>query len=371
MFAGLLLVVLVVGTLARVGAGHRLKQTAQDNAEPTVSVVHPGTVRGATLVLPARLQAWAQAPTYARVDGYLQHWYFDIGAKVAQGAVLADIDTPEVDQQLAAARAALATADAQRSLAATTSRRFTALAAQNAASQQDADQRQGDFAASRSQRDQAQADVGRLQALIRFKRLVAPFDGTVTARNTDVGNLIASGQANAPPLFTVSDLSRLRLYVEVPQNDIGGVRTGLAAKFAVPDYPGRTFDVSIARTAEAVDPLSGSMLVQLVYDNAAGLLRAGDYAEVTIDLPPAPGPSAPLRIPASSLLFRSGGTMVAVARPDGTVSVRKISIVTDLGTELQVNGDLHQDDWIIDSPPAALGNGDKVHAKPAEPNRHA
>ena len=369
-FAALLCVVLVIGTLARLHAHQALRRTADDIAIPTVSVVHPKTPGGDTLVLPARLDAWTQASIYARVNGYLRHWYYDIGARVSAGTVLADIDTPEVDQQLAAATAALSTANAQRALAATTSTRFTRLAAQNAASQQDADQRRGDYAARLSERDEAQAEVGRLRALIAFKKLVAPFDGVVTARNTDIGALIAEGQANAP-LFTVADLSRLRLYVSVPQNDVARIRAGLPAHFTVPDYPGRDFAAPIERTSRSVDPQSGAMLVQLVYDNAAGLLKPGGYAEVTIDLPAPPDAASLMRVPASSLLFRSGGTSVALAGRDGTVSLRKVAIIVDLGTELQVSGNLHPDDWIIDSPPDALGDGDKVRVRPEQPNRHA
>jgi RND family efflux transporter MFP subunit len=371
-FAGVALfaLVLVVGVVTRVLAGRDLHATTQTNDQQIVTAVHPQPVKGTQLVLPARLDAWFEAPVYARTNGYLRKWYADIGTPVRAGQVLADIDTPEVDQQLAASEAALATAQAQLNLAATTATRWTKLLAQNAVSKQDADDRTGDYAAKLAMRNQAQADVQRLKALTGFQEIVAPFDGVVTGRNTDVGDLIVAGSA-ARPLFTVADVSRLRVYVSVPQSDLAAIKPGLQAHFTVPEMPGRSFSAEIARTAGSVDPQSGAMLVQLVYDNGEGLLKPGAYADLSFDLPSRSDHSDLLQIPADALLFRKDGTTVAVVGQDGTVSIHKISIATDLGTELQVNSGLTRDDWVIDSPSDGIEDGDHVHLQPPSAKPHA
>jgi RND family efflux transporter MFP subunit len=363
--------VLAVGIVTRVVAGRTLHATTQTNDQEIVTAVHPQPVKGTQLVLPARLDAWTEAPVYARTNGYLLHWYADIGAPVKAGSVLADIDTPEVTQQLAASQAALATAQAQLNLAATTATRWTRLLAQNAVSKQDADDRTGDYAARLAMRNQAQADVDRLKALSGFAQIIAPFDGVVTARNTDVGDLIVAGQGGARPLFTIADVSRLRVYVSVPQTEIAAIHDGLPAHFTVPELPGQSFTAQIARTARAVDPQSGAMLVQLVYDNRAGLLKPGEYADLSFDLPPQSNQTDLLQIPADTLLFRKDGTTVAVVGNDGRVSIHKISIATDLGTQLQVNSGLTRDDWVIDSPNDGIEAGDQVRRQPESAKPHA
>lgn len=363
------LVVLVAGIAARVAARQRLHDQTSANAIPTVSVVHPTPVGGTTLVLPARLDAWYQAPVYAQTNGYLRKWYVDIGSTVHTGQVLAEIETPEVDQQLAAARAALATANAQLALAATTATRWTRLLAQNAVSKQETDDRTGDYAARLAMRNEAQANVDRLLALTGFKQLVAPFAGVVTTRSTDIGALIVSGPGGSAPLFTVADISRLRVYVSVPQADVAAVHVGLTATFTVPELPGRHFTATLTRTARAVDPQSGAMLVQLVYDNADGLLKPGGYADITLDLPTAGGDGL-LRVPADTLLFRAQGTTVAVADADGRVTIHPVTIATDLGTELEISSGLSPQDWVIDSPNDGIGTSDRVHPTPRKPNRN-
>jgi RND family efflux transporter MFP subunit len=366
-----LLVVLVIGTASRVVARQDLQAATRANAASTVTVVHPQAVKGATLVLPAQLVGWSQAPVYARTNGYLRAWYTDIGAHVHKGQVMAAIETPEVDQQLAASRAALATAQAQLDLAATTAARWNKLLAQNAVSKQDADDRRGDYAAKLAMRNQAQADVNRLKALTGFQQIIAPFDGVVTARQTDIGSLIVAGPGGSQPLFTVSDLSRLRIYVNVPQSYLAAIKQGLSAQFTVPEMAGRKFSAKIGRTAGAIDPQSGSMQAELDYDNSEGLLKPGGYADLTFDLPSPTGTDGLLRIPADALLFRADGTTVAVAGPDGKVSIHKIAIVTDLGTELQISSDLSENDQVIDSPNDGIEPGDQVHVQPPNAKPHA
>ncbi|MBB2206033.1 efflux RND transporter periplasmic adaptor subunit [Gluconacetobacter takamatsuzukensis] len=356
--------VLVAGTLLRLHARHQLHAQTLAAAIPTVTIVHPGGMATDRLVLPGRLQAWYSAPAYARTNGYLRRWYVDIGQKVQQGQLLADIDTPDVDQQLAAARAALATRTAQRDLARITTRRWDRLNAQNAVSQQETDERRGNFAASEATRHEAAAEVDRLETLSGFKHIMAPFTGVVTSRATDIGALIVAGTSAAQPLFTVSDVARLRLYVSVPQAYAARMHDGMVVAFTVPDYPGRTFQAHLIHASDAVDPQSGAMLVQLVYDNAENLLKPGAYAQIAFTFP-GTGTAAAVRIPASSLLFRRDNTTVAVMDSSHHVRIQPIAIVTDFGTELEVTG-LPPQSAVIDNPRDDLRDGDEV--KPQQPD---
>ncbi|MBB3953726.1 efflux RND transporter periplasmic adaptor subunit [Novosphingobium sediminicola] len=363
--------ILVAGTAYRLQQRSGLHEQSEAAAVPSVDVIHPGGEASNTLVLPGRLQAWFQAPVYARTNGYLRRWYVDIGQPVQAGQVLAEIDTPDVDQQLSAARAALATANAQRSLAQTTSNRWDRLVAQNAVSQQDADERRGNFAAREAMRNEASANVQRLQTVSGFKRIVAPFDGIVTSRSTDIGALIVAGTSTTQPLFTVSDVTRLRIYVSLPQAYVARLRENTTAEFTVPDQPGKTFRAQLARSSGSVDPESGAMLVQLVYDNHAGLLKPGAYAQVTFDFGKGqPSAAGAVRIPVSSLLFRREGSAVALADAQGRVSIKPVTITTDFGNELEVIG-LQPTDQVIDNPADDIRTGDKVKATLQRNNAHA
>jgi RND family efflux transporter MFP subunit len=367
--AAALLVVLGAGAATRLMARQDLRATTRDNAVQSVSVTQPSHGDAGTLVLPGRLQAWAQAPVYARTDGYLRRWYADIGTSVKAGQVLAEIDAPEVDQQLVAANAALATAQAQRDLAAVTAARWERLVSDNAVSQQEADERRGDFAARQAMRNEAQANVQRLRALTGFRRIVAPFDGVVTSRDTDVGALIAAGDGRATPLFTVADTRKLRLYVSVPQSLAAGIRPGLTARFTVPDQPDQVFEAQLVRSADAVDAQSGAMLVQLVFDNSAGRLKPGAYAQVTLDLQGPAAAASPLRVPSSALLFRKEGTAVAVVGPDNRVKVRPVRIDRDFGASLELAGGLGAAEWVVNSPPDSIADGDVL--RPVRPRNVA
>ena len=281
--AGFVLI-LAAGTASRLMASQDLKKTSQASALTTVHVIQPGGGESADLVLPGRLQAWAEAPVYARTDGYLRRWYVDIGQPVKAGQVLAEIDAPEVDQQLVAARAALATASAQRDLASVGAARWKRLVGENAVSQQEADERQGDLAAREAMRNEAAANVRRLESLAAFKRIVAPFDGVVTSRDTDLGALISAGGGAPSPLFTVSDIRRLRLYVSVPQSLAGAIRQGMTASFSTPDQPGRSFQARVVRAADAVDA-DGNVVVERGHDlgdPAIEALLAAGITEVKV-----------------------------------------------------------------------------------------
>lgn len=362
--------ILAAGAAWRINQRSELHDQGQAALVPSVDVIHPGGQAANTLVLPGRLQAWYQAPVYARTSGYLRRWYVDIGQPVKAGQVLAEIDTPDVDQQLSAARAALATANAQRNLAQTTASRWDRLVAQNAVSQQDADERRGNFAAREAMRNEASANVQRLETVSGFKRIVAPFAGVVTSRSTDIGALIVAGTSTTQPLFTVSDVTRLRIYVSVPQAYVGRLHDGAMAEFTVPDQPGRTFHALLARSSGSVDPDSGAMLVQLVYDNHDGALKPGAYAQVTFDFGnDQSASSGALRIPVSSLLFRREGAAVALVDAQGRVQIRPVAIAVDLGNELEVTG-LKRQDMVIDNPPDDIRTGDVVKPALQRTNAH-
>jgi RND family efflux transporter MFP subunit len=358
-----LLALLGAGALrvsSRLGAQEELRQVAAAVAVPSVRVILPRAVEPRPLMLPGRLQAWAEASVYARTNGFVARRLADIGDRVTAGQILAEIDTPDLDQQLAAAAAAFATARAQRDLSARTAQRWNELSARQVVSQQATDERRGDLAARTAQLSQAEAEVNRLRALTGFKQVIAPFDGIVTSRAIDVGGLIVSGSTSAPPLFTVTDMRRLRLYVRVPQAYTGAMRDGLKATFSVPEYADRSFTAELTRTAGAVDAQSGSMLVQFTTDNASGALKPGGYAQVRLELPPDPTDTRQLRIPASALIFRANGTSVAVVDGDGRVAVKPVRIARDLGAELDIASGLEPTDRVIDSPSDAIRSGDEV-----------
>ncbi|SDB74597.1 efflux RND transporter periplasmic adaptor subunit [Belnapia rosea] len=344
---------------SRLAAQKDLHEVAVAAAVPSVRLIRPRPVEPRPLLLPGRLQAWAEASVYARTNGFVARRLADIGDRVRTGQTLAVIDTPDLDQQLAAAEAALATARAQRDLSARTAQRWNELNERKVVSQQATDERRGDLAARTAQFTQAEAEVNRLRALTGFAQVSAPFDGVVTTRAIDVGGLIVSGSTSSPPLFTITDMSRLRLYVRVPQAYTGSVTPGVKAQFSVPEYPDRTFTAELTRTAGAVDPQSGSMLVQFTAENSAGALKPGGYAQVRMELPSQTG-KAQLRVPASALIFRANGTSIAVMDSDGKVTVKPVSIARDLGADLDIATGLEPGDRVIDSPSDAIRSGDTV-----------
>jgi RND family efflux transporter MFP subunit len=365
--ACIFLAILVWGLMSRLLASHQLAVSTEDAATPVVRIIHPqdnGAPR--SLVLPGNVKAFYQAPIYAQVSGYLKQWNFDIGAMVKAGDVLAVIETPDLDQQLVQAKADLASADANEALAATTARRWNELLEKDAVSQQDADDKNGDLAAKVAAVQAASANVERLQALEGFKQVLAPFDGVVTARNIDVGALVSVGSPSQAPLFMVDDVHRLRIYVEVPQVYSAEVKTGEAATFTVPEYPGQHFTAALASTAGAIDPVSGALLVQFQTDNSAGLLHPGDYAQVHIDLPV---DTQAVTVPPSALVFRDAGMEVATLGPGNHVVLKQVEIGRDLGTVVEISSGLTHADKVIDNPPDSLQQGDLVRlANPSGAN---
>ena len=355
----------LTGIAARTLHEHSLKQKIDTDAVPTVSVIVPAQGDSKQeLVLPSNVQPYYDAPIYARVSGYLKKWYVDIGSKVRAGDVLADIETPEIDQQLQQARADLATAVAKEKLAETTNQRWQKMLSATSVSKQEADEKSSDFEARKAEVAAQRANVDRLQALTGFKRVVAPFDGTVTARKTDLGALINAGSSSGPELFRVADTHKLRIYVDVPQAYADRITTGMQAKLQLPERPGHSYPASVVSTANAINEASRTLLVQLEADNADGKLIAGSYADVHFDLPAATGA---LQLPVTSLIFRQNGLRVATVGKDDKVTMKSVEIGRDYGTKVEIVSGLDANDRVIDSPPDWLAQGDKV--RPAQPEK--
>ncbi|HEY0315429.1 MAG TPA: efflux RND transporter periplasmic adaptor subunit [Sphingomonas sp.] len=359
--------VLVVawGIFSRHRADSELKNWTQQQATPSVTVVAPKAMdTGNSLALPGNVQAFNSAPLYARTNGYVSKWFVDIGSPVKAGQLMALIDAPDVDQQLAAARADLQTARANEALASTTATRWTTLLQKDAVSKQESDEKTGDLAAKRAVTNAAAANVSRLVALQGFSRIIAPFSGVVTSRSTQIGQLVSAGSSAAQPLFTVSDVSKMRIYVRVPQVYSAELHPGLHATLTLPEYPGRTFDAVMTRTADAIDQQSGTVLVELQSANGDGALKPGAYAQVRF---PITGTAGSVVVPASAILYRSDGTLVATVGPDNKAVIHQIKIGRDMGDTLEVTSGLQKTDKLIDSPPDSIANGDPV--KIAQPKQ--
>ena len=355
---GLAVLLAVWGILSRLSARVALEREAAQAAIVTVATITPSRGPAAdSLVLPGSVQAYYEAAIYARTAGYLKAWYTDIGAPVKKGQVLAEIDSPELDQDLHRGQADLATADANYELARTTNERWQGLLASHTVSQQDADQRAGDAAAKASARQAAAANLARLRDLESFKRVVAPFDGVVTVRNTDVGALINAGQSPGSALFRVADTHRLRIYVSVPQAYAPTIHPGLEASLAFSEHPERRYPAAVTSTARALDANSRTLQVELQLDNAAGELLPGSYGQVYFDLP---GSASALRVPANTVLFRAAGLQVATLGPNGRVHLKSIQQGRDFGTEIEVLSGIGPTDTLVLNPPDSISEGSEV-----------
>jgi RND family efflux transporter MFP subunit len=351
-------VIVVVGITTRKMADAKLQEWTEAQAVPVVAVALPDT-RGKmdTLALPGRLEAYIQAQLYARVSGYLKEWKADIGTPVKAGELLAEIDAPDLDQQIMQAEANLASAKANSVLSDATLKRGQSLITSYAISQQDLDQRAADASNKQGLVRAAQANLDRLRVMEQYKRIVAPFDGLVTARSTDVGALINAGGGGGPPLFVVSETSKLRVYVHVPQNYVPSIPIGTKARIAVPEHPGITFPATVEASAQAVDVASGTTRMQLVVDNSRGELMTGDFTNVTFDLP---HPEIAINVPASALIFDRSGLHVATVDGDGRIALKEVTIARDLGNEVQLASGIAADDRVVVNPPDGIATGDKV-----------
>jgi RND family efflux transporter MFP subunit len=327
-------------------------------AVPTVAIVSPTHAQDhATLDLPGRLEAYIRAPIYARVPGYLRSWKHDIGDKVKAGDVLAEIDTPDLDQQLAQARADLSVAEANAKLAQISAERWQSLANTDAVAKQDVDQRTFTLNANIAQVKAAQANVDRLVAEAGFKHLIAPFNGIVTARDTDIGALINVGAAGGAELFVVSETSKLRVYLNVPQNYVPSVPPGTKATIRVPEHPDKTYSGTVEASAQAVNANTGTTLMQLIVDNGAGEMMPGDYASIHLQIADV---TQVLRVPSSALIFDAKGLSIATVDASDRVLLKPVSIARDLGAVVEVSSGLSPNDRVIENPPDGIGTGAAV-----------
>ena len=352
------LTLVVTGIRAREDTDVKLKEWADDQAVPSVAVIYadPGTLK-ATIDLPGRLEAYYRAPIFARVNGYVKSWSVDIGARVKAGDVIAEIDAPDLDQQLLQARADLTNQQASAKLSEVTLARRKTLIASNFVSMQEIDERTADLSNKSAAVNSSQANVERLEALAGYKKITVPFDGIVTARTTDVGALINAGGTSSPPMFIISDIKKLRVYVNVPQNYVPSVKIGAKATISVPEYPNQAFEATVEASAQAVDVNSGTTQMQLGLDNSSGALMPGDYANVRLILQ---RNDVPLHIPSSALIFDQQGLRVATVTPDNKILFKPVTIAHDLGREIELAGGITLDDRVISTPPDGIVDGDPV-----------
>lgn len=375
-------VVAVFGILQRRSHEAEVTRWTQEQAIPTVAVISPKA--GAAfqhLTLPGTVRAWYEAPIYARVSGYLKGWYFDYGAHVKKGDVLAEIETPDLDAQLAAAQAKLNSAralvkvrEAEKQFADSTYQRWRD-SPKGVVSVQEQESKEADYNSAIARLNAAtaevaadQGEVDRLEALESFKRITAPFDGVVTARETDIGALINAGSGIGPELFRVADIHRMRIYVQVPQQLSAAVHSGLTAELHLPQYPDKTFNATVATTSSSINTSARTLLVELHADNPDGLLQPGAYAQVDFALP---SNSNVLRVPTSALIFRERGMEIATVGPDDRIELKPVTLGRNLGTEVEIVNGLNPSDRVVNTPPDSLTAGDKVRIAGQQSNAGA
>jgi RND family efflux transporter MFP subunit len=362
---GLAIALIVIAALLVSGIWSRVRARATLNAETArvaltaVSVVSPKqTAPAEEIILPGNVQPFITSPIYSRTNGYLKKWYFDIGAHVKQGQLLAVVDTPEVDQQLQQSLSNLNTAKANLTLAEITKNRYEGLLKKNAVSQQDADNAVGTYNANKAIVDANQANVKQLQALQSFEKIYAPFDGIVTARNTDIGDLINSGSSSTArtDLFHISQPDKLRVYVNVPEEYSQGIKVGMTADLSLAEFPGRKFQGKLVRTAEAINMTTRTLLIEIEVDNPTGTLLTGSYAEVHLKVATH---ASTLLLPVNTLLFRSEGLRVGIVK-DGKVVLTALTAGRDFGNQIEIVSGLKPDDQVIINPPDSLVSGQQV-----------
>lgn len=360
---GILLVIAMAGAGAwgittRFHASASLRVATEDAAIPTVAVTKPAaTAATLDLILPGTVQAFVDSPIYARINGYLRSWNVDIGAKVHRGQVLADIDAPEITEQLRQAEADLNTAKANQAIARSTAKRWQELVATDSVTRQENDEKLADAKAKDAAAASAGANVARLRETLKFAQVVAPFDGVISARKTDVGALINAGSGQGVELFHLVDRSTLRVYVQVPQAYASSVSIGQKADLQFAEYPGRSFPAKLARTADAIDATARTLLVEFQVDNAKGELLPGSYTEVHFALP---NPPSVYRLPVNVLIIRGQGLKVARLGADNKAHIIPVVLGRDLGNEVEIIDGLSPDDQIILSPPDSLLDGQTV-----------
>jgi RND family efflux transporter MFP subunit len=369
--AALALIVVVWSAVSAYSASARLKEATEAQSIVTVATTSPQPLTETSdLILPGNLQANYEAPIYARTSGYLKRWLVDIGTPVKAGQLLGEIESPEVDSQLRQAQADLVTAQANQTIASVTAERWRNLRASDSVSKQEADEKISVAASNDAQVQAARANVQRLHELSGFEKITAPFDGVVTARNTDIGQLIVAGNNTGPELFRVADMRRLRLYVRVPQTYAAMMKPGLTADLVFPDRPGKLYTAKLDSTSSAIDQATRTLLAQLSVDNANNELLPGAYSEVHFKLP-AGATSEAYKVPANVLLFRGDGMHVATVDEQGRVVLKQVTIGRDYGSDIEIIQGLAADDKVILSPPDSLTDGVNVRVAPAPPGKVA
>ena len=351
---------LFFGIRSRITAQANLRTATQKAAVPSVSVVLPKrTAASEEVILPGNIQPFISSPIYARTDGYLKKWYFDIGAHVKAGQLLATIQTPEVDEQLAQARSTLATAEANLKLAQITMERYQGLLGKHAVAQQDVDNAVGGYSANKAVVDADMANVRHYEALVSFEKVYAPFDGVITARNTDIGDLINSGSSTAPrtDLFDIVQPDILRVYVNVPEEYSRGVKPGkTGADVVLAEFPGEKFPGNLVRTSDAINATTRTLLAEVDLPNPKGTLLSGSYAEVHLKIP---GQSSTFLLPVNTLIFRSNVLQVGVVK-DAKVVVKDVTPGHDFGAEIEIVAGLDANDQVVVNPPDSLVSGQEV-----------
>jgi RND family efflux transporter MFP subunit len=365
----LVLIGLVIGFVPRWFARHKLMVEEKSDSVPSVGVISPVVSKpDFSTPLPAEVQAFVQASIHARASGYLKNWYVDIGDAVTNGQLLAEIETPELDQQILQAQAELDQAKAALDLSKITADRWTDLLKTASVSEQETAEKTSDLALKKAEVEAANANLQRLQQLKIFDRLTAPFDGTVTMRNTDIGQLIAAN--SGPELFRIAQINPLRVYVQVPQPLIHAITPGQTAQLTFQELPGRTFDAKVTRTAGAVDPASRTLQVELQADNSKGEILAGSYAQARFGEIPSTVPV--LVLSDNALIFRAQGMQIAIVGSDNKVQLRSVKLGRDFGNTVEVLSGLNADDHVIVNPPDSIADGEMVEIAPtAETNSAA
>jgi RND family efflux transporter MFP subunit len=358
----LVLVLLGAGTMFQRRSEYRtLAKETETLAIQTVGVIHPTAELGQEdLVLPGTMEAFVEAPIYARTNGYLKKWYHDIGSRVAQGELLADIDTPEVDQQLSQARADLSTSQANAHLSEITSARYAELLKTDGVSKQEVDNAAGDLAAKRAIVQSAEANVRRLEEMKSFQHVYAPFAGVITRRNVDIGTLINAGNTGAQQMFNLAQTSPLRVYVRVPEVYASTIHSGLGAYLELTQYPGQKFDGRVVRTSEAIDLGTRTLNTEVDVPNRNGALLPGGYAQVHLQVKVS---GTRLQVPVNALLFRSEGLRAIVVDANHKIHLKQITVGRDYGTALEVLQGLDAGDWIVLNPTDSLEEGQEVRVK--------
>ena len=357
-------VLLLAGAFAivrRLSERQALAKETEKLAVPTVAITRPGTEPAdESMVLPGQLQAYVQSAIYARTNGYLLSWTHDIGSHVQKGQLLAEIDTPEVDQELSQAKAARQQIEAQLQLAKSSAERWTNLRKTDSVSQQEADQQTSAYTQAQANLAAADANVRRLEQLESFKHIYAPFSGVITRRNVDRGALITAGSTGQRELFDIAQVDPLRVYVNVPQSDAPSIKAGLSAFAELQEFPNQKFPGKVVRTADAIDPATRTLLTEIDVPNKGGRLLPGSYAQVSFAVPLH---STRITVPVNTLLFRAEGPRVAVVGPDQKVHLKPVTIGRDFGTKLEILGGLDQNDQIVVNPADSLEEGQQVNVK--------